>query len=106
MSRHNHLMRFERPLHPEDDWNSEDSRWQQVSDQFVGLKALSGRELVEAAQRHADVTHMATCHFSEGIKTDMRARSLEQTDRVFGILAAYDPDDRKRQLQLLLVERT
>ena len=73
--------------------------WGEVQD-------LSGAELFAAAEMHSQVTARITCRWQAGILPPMQARYVTGGKaRVFDILAATDPEGRRRTLILECKER-
>ena len=70
---------------------------------WAGFRALAGRDLLEAQQIHAEVTHEVTIRFRPDITEQWRIRRGSRTFHIRG--APIDPDESRRWLMLTVVER-
>jgi len=81
---------------------SEDAE-NQVATVWASIEALTGRELYAAQQQVSEVTHKITMRYWPGITANMNVWFQQ---RQFRILAApLDPDERKKLLVMLCLER-
>lgn len=77
--------------------------WADVAEVWVQVEPLSGKELWQAQQVQADVTHRVTMRYRPGVRPKWR---IVYQGRVFNILYVLNLEERNRTLQLLCVEQT
>lgn len=77
--------------------------WTAIATVWASVKPLSGRELIQAQQLHAEVTHQVRIRYRRGITT---ANKLVYRHRDLHILGKYDEDENQTWLILQCVERT
>ena len=76
-------------------WALDDIRWCKVM-------PLTGRELVNAAQTHSDVTHKIFMRYYAGMKASYK---LIQADHIFHVLAVLNPSHIHDEMELICVEQ-
>jgi SPP1 family predicted phage head-tail adaptor len=69
---------------------------------WASIEALSGRELYAAQQKVSQVTHKITIRWWPGVKANM---NVQFEDREFQIESVENPDEQKKMLVLLCMER-
>ena len=69
---------------------------------WASVEALTGRELFAAQQVVAEVTHRVTMRYMPGVLAKM---VVWFDNRQFQIQAVQNPDERKKMLMLLCLER-
>ncbi len=72
--------------------------WREFGQVYGGIEPLSGRELLNADQVQADVTHRIVARFVTGVTPETRVRFH---GRVFNILSATNIEERNRELEIL-----
>lgn len=76
--------------------------WTVSTTRWAKIEPLTGRELWQAQQVQADVTHTVTLRYTAGVGPTWQA--VYQT-RVFNIMAVLDPGERRVWHQLLCKEQ-
>ena len=97
-----HRLTVERAQKVDDGSGGVDVTWVSVAQVWAELHASSGRERVENQRVSGDVTHMIIVRYRTDILPEMRFR---RANRVWEILASYDPDGRGRRLHCMCEER-
>lgn len=69
---------------------------------WASVEALTGRELYAAQQKVSEVTHKITIRYMSGITAKLNVRF---DNREFQIEAVQNPDERRKMLLLLCIER-
>lgn len=69
---------------------------------YAEIKPLSGREFFTAQTTDSEVSTQITMRYRSGITT---AKRIIRESRVWDIEAVIDVDERRRELQLMCVER-
>lgn len=77
------------------------STWQDVATVWASVEPLKGKELYEAHQMKAELTHRVRIRYVEGIKPQMR---IVFRGRELAIEAIIDPEERHESLELLCSE--
>jgi head-tail adaptor len=98
---------FERFTEPGDQWSGEAGGWQETFREFISLRPLTGREVVETQQIIGQVTHRAFLHWSEtasGLHPKDRFRIEEPTPRTFDIVSVINIQERNREIELVCKE--
>lgn len=85
-----------------DDFTDRQDRWEHVEDLWGSIRPSSGRELIDAQQSTAVVTHLINCEWSEKLKPDLEMRFA---GRSFGIVALLDVFERSRNIRMTAIER-
>ena len=73
--------------------------WAEVGTYWANVRTLSGRELATARQVRDEVTTRVAMRFQPGVEITPADR-IEWHGRKLQILAAFDPDERMRELWL------
>ena len=81
--------------------------WDEIATRAAAVEPLSGRERFAAQQVQAEVTHRVRLRHPSGVTPEMRVVLVDhgQADRNFNILAALNPEERSRELELLCAEK-
>jgi len=77
------------------------STWQDVATVWASVEPLKGKELYEAHQMKAELTHRVRIRYVEGIKPQMR---IVFRGRELAIEAIIDAEERHQSLELLCSE--
>lgn len=96
-----HRLTIQRPV-PGIGWGA-DPTWATYADVWGSLEPLRGRELLAAQQVQSEVTGKSGIPYVSGVTPAMRFLC---GGRIYQILAAIDPEERHRELQLLWKEQT
>lgn len=99
---------FERKLEPGDQWSGEHGGWSTMFMEFISLRPLTGRELVETQQVQAQVSHRAFLHWSETasrLHPKDRFRIEEPVERIFEIESVINVQERNREIELVCKEQ-
>lgn len=113
-----HYIVFEQQsIDPQDPGGGRPDVWNEIGRCFAALKPMGAYERLQALKQTMEVTHwvyVRNCGFT--ITSDMRFRiltadvtplpALTVTDRVFGIMGIYDPEERGRQYRMMAREHT
>lgn len=75
--------------------------WRTYAAAWASIEPLRGREYFAAQEMNAEVTGTIRIRYIPGVKPDMRVSFGQCT---FEVLAVVDPDERHRELQLLVKE--
>lgn len=75
--------------------------WPDVATVWAAIEGLEGREFFAAQELNAQVTSKIAIRYLAGIVPKMR---VVFGARTFDIQAVIDPDGRRRELQLMVVE--
>lgn len=97
-----HRVIIERLTATQDAAGQETGTWGTFATRWASLEPLSGRELVNAQQVSAEVTHAITLRYLSGVVPKMRAVF---GGRNFDIQSVLNRDERKVELELLVRER-
>jgi|ERR1043165_4443601 SPP1 family predicted phage head-tail adaptor len=103
-----YLVAIEQKTGARDGFGADQELWSTVAQVYAGFETLRGQELFAAQKLSPDVTHKITIRYRSGILAQMRVNwtdTRESRNRIFDILAAMDPDQRREKLELLAVER-
>ena len=73
----------------------------EVAEIWASIEPMSGRELFQAQQANADVSHKITTHFCSGLNSKMR---IEYGTRKFNIEWIENPGNRNERLVFYCVE--
>jgi SPP1 family predicted phage head-tail adaptor len=96
-----HALRIEQVSESRDAIGGAVESWAEVVTVRGSLEPLSGRELIAAAQVHAEVTARARFRYVSGVTPKMR---IVFDGRQYDILSVIDSGMRHRWLELLLSE--
>ena len=91
-----HEVHYQTPTVTFDALNQDQSTWSTLKTYRAKVRTPNGRELVNAQQLKAVLTHVIT-HRYPGFLPDPSHRYVEG-DAVYHVVAAFDPDGRRRQL--------
>lgn len=94
---------LESPVRIEDAGGGADLVWQQVAVLWAALESRAAGERLDAGRVTSAITHEITFRYRPGVLPEMRFR---QGERLFHILAVFEPDDRRRRLRALCEERS
>lgn len=75
--------------------------WTDVATVWAAVEPLRGQERYEAQQVQATLSHRITIRYRAGVEPSMR---VVHDGRVFNVLSVIDPQERHRELQLLVEE--
>lgn len=110
---------FEKKLEPGDQWSGEHGGWQETFREFISLRPLTGREVVETQQIVGQVTHRAFLHWSETASTlhpkdrfkiakpvtvDPNDANHDANFRMFEITSVINVQERNREIELVCKE--
>lgn len=76
--------------------------WKEVAQTWASIKPLAGRELWQAQQVQADVTHAVRLRYRRGVDATME---LDLQGRRLKIVAVLNIEERNRTLELLCQEQ-
>ena len=76
--------------------------WNTIATRRAFVRPKSGKEVLQATQQHAEVTHLVTMRYLKNITSKNR---LIYNGRDFEIVFVIDVEERKRWLELLCIER-
>lgn len=115
----NHKAIFERFGEPGDDWTGEHGGWAELFTEFIALRPLSGRELIETQQLQAQVSHRAFLDWSETTSqlhpkdrfkierptvVDAENPASDANYRIFNIQSVINVAERSREIELVCFE--
>lgn len=110
---------FERQAEPGDPFSGEHGQWSELFMAFVGLRPLSGRELIDAQQVQAQVSHRAWMSWSNSasrlhpkdrfkIAKPVQENPTEPTSdanyRIFHIESVINVGERNKEIELMCKE--
>lgn len=75
--------------------------WSTVATVWAAVEPLRGREMFDAAQVQAEISHRVQLRYRPGVNTTMR---ILFGSRVLQIQSVIDVDERRRELQLMCRE--
>lgn len=90
------------PEESRDSFGEPAQEWAQVAQVWASVKPLSGRELWNAQQVQADVTHAVRMRWRQGVDPKME---LDLNGRRLRILSVLNLEERNRTLELLCQEQ-
>ncbi len=93
---------LEAPSRASDGGGGASITWQEVAEVWAAVRPQSAQENLALDRVAGSVSHEIVIRFRAGVTPKMRFR---QGTRVFGILAAFDPDLRRHWLRCLAEER-
>lgn len=96
-----HRITIQECTEPRDSAGSTTEHWSDVATLWGSIEPLKGREYFEAQQVNADVEIRIRTRYKAGIIPKMR---VIHGSRHFNILVVIHPDERKRELELLVKE--
>jgi len=98
--RRRHRLTIQRPV-PGIGWGANPT-WKTYAQVWGSLEPLRGNELLTAQQVQSEVTGKSEINYLPGITPDMR---IVCGSRIYQILAAIDPEERHRELQIMWKEQ-
>ncbi len=84
-----------------DSYGAEVISWTDVATVYAFVQPLQGREFFESQRINAEITAKITIRFRAGIRPFDR---IKYGDRLFDIQSVINPDERRRELQLMVKE--
>lgn len=96
-----HPVMLQRATTSRDTFGQTIETWSDVGKVWAAIEPATGREVLTSREVIADVTHKLTTRYRPDVTPQMRVKFGE---RVFDIQAAFDPDDRGKELLLLCRE--
>lgn len=96
-----HGLIIEAPLRMADDGASAATSWSFVATVWAAIRAVSGREIVDADGVSARLSHQITIRWRSDLTTAMR---FHDGSRIFLIHGLRDVDDTRRRLTCLVEE--
>lgn len=97
-----HRVTFQNPPTAQNSTGQVTGSYTTLATRWGSIEPLSGRELVNAQQISAEVTHRIRVRWLSGIAPKVRAVF---GSRNFDILSVLNPEERKRELELLVREK-
>ena len=79
-----------------------DKTWTTYATVWGSIEPLSGRELVEQEQVQSEVTHKTKIRYQSAITSEHR---IVFKTRTFQIVTMLNPEERNREIELMLRER-
>lgn len=75
-------------------YNERTASWSTLSggEVWAAVEPLRGRELIEAQQMHANVSHKVTCRFVDGVTPAMRISHDSRTLNIKSVANVWDQD--------------
>ena len=99
-----HPVVIEWPLEtPADDGEMEVAIWAVYAEPRMAIEPLSGTESFGAQHEESKATHTGRCRYVAGVTPVMR---VVYGARVFDIESALNVEERSRELEILMVEKT
>lgn len=91
------------------DYGDPEPAWTTYAERWASIKTLTGRELEQARQMHAEATSRITVP-AAGLTGDLQVKAqhrvLYKGTRVYEVLWAADVDEAGEDMAILAVERT
>ena len=94
-------IKIEQGAEAQNSFNEEVLTWSTFATPSASISPLNGRELFDAQQRYAEVTHKVVIRYLAGVVPKMR---VNFGGRLFDINAVLNIDERNIELQLLCSE--
>ena len=85
-----------------DSYGAEVEAWADYATVWASIEPARGREFWESQQVNAEVTGKIRIRYLEGITPKMR---VKHGSRIFEIISVINPEERNRELQLMVKER-
>ena len=76
--------------------------WTTFANAWVYVSTMSGREFIQAKEIHAELSHILTTRYIDGVHPKMR---VSYNGRTLDILAAFDADETRRELKIYCREQ-
>jgi SPP1 family predicted phage head-tail adaptor len=84
-----------------DGYGAEVESWDEYATVWAAIEPIRGREFWESQQINAEVTARITIRYLAGVTPKMR---ILHGTRIFEILSVINPEERNRELQLMVKE--
>ena len=84
-----------------DDYGAEAESWSNFATVWAAIEPIRGREFWESQQINAEVTARITIRYLSGVTPKMR---VKYGTRIFDIISVINPEERNRDLQLMVKE--
>lgn len=104
-----HLVRIESVAQVSDGAGGMTDTWSKAANVHASIAPLRGREALEAQAINSTVTHRVMMRAYKGLSTRHRLifrDHRQDKDRRFEILAVRNIDERNRDMEVMVVERT
>jgi len=85
-----------------DSYGAEVEAWTDYAEVWASIEPARGREFWESQQVNAEVTGKIRIRYLEEVTPKMR---VKHGSRIFEIIAVINPEERNRELQLMVKER-
>jgi len=85
-----------------DSYGAEVDNWTDYATVWASIEPARGREFWESQQVNAEVTGKIRIRYLGGITPKMR---VKHGNRIFDIVSVINPEERNRELQLMVKER-
>lgn len=76
--------------------------WLTFKKAWAEIQTTGGREFINAQEINSEATHLVMTRWIAGVTTEMR---IKRGDTYLEILSAFDPHNRKDQLNMVCYER-
>ena len=96
-----HRITIQSVTETEDTFGGTTEVWGTHATVWASIEPLSGRELLQAQQVQAEVTHRVRCRYVSGVTSKMR---VLYGARYFNIITPINPEERNRELALMCKE--
>ena len=104
--RHRHLLTLETRTDAVDSLGDAATTYSTAATAWGSLEAVSARERLESQQVNADVSHRAIVRYTAAAQALTAKDRVTLGSRVFDLVAPpLDRDGRRRELELILLER-
>ena len=100
--RANHLVDIQE-LQDSTDYDNENAIWNTVAQTFAEIIPLRGKELVDAQQVHAEITHKIKISWQADIRAEHRLRW--ESRNFYPLAPPINKKEKNRWLELMCVER-
>ena len=84
-----------------DGYGAEVESWSDFATIWAAIEPIRGREFWESQQINAEVTARITIRYLSVVTPKMR---VKYGTRIFGIISVINPEERNRELQLMVKE--
>jgi SPP1 family predicted phage head-tail adaptor len=98
-----HRIDIEQNVGTTDTFGATTDSWALFTTLWAAIEPLSGRELLQAQQIQADITHRVRFRYVSGVTAKMR---VLYGSRIFNILSIINPEERNREITLACKELT
>jgi len=98
----NRRFEVQKPIRTQNDFGEVTITYRKVGKRWGSMRAITGIDRLNASQISSEVTHNVVLRKdSLGIQPDYRLKSC---DRIFDVVHVFDPDDKRKQLNLEVSE--